>query len=103
MIITYERGQADKNIDAVYFTAHRWTSNKDTLVLDLLWREIQDNSELEFRELFWFLNDVYKNRKCKSRCDIHADINFDVETRAKQRYIEIITKGVFPKIMIWEK
>lgn len=93
MKITIESGQADWTIEGFDFTAHRWLKNKDTAIIDTLWKVIRDNSETNFSNLSSLLREAYQNKIVRSK----ADLNYD------ENRFEVIRKGVFPSIMIYKK
>lgn len=89
-IITYERGCADRMIFANDWEAGRWYKNNDTLVIHELWQFINTNRNLPFDKMYEMLKTLYKLKTVKSSADIQQHKN----------RIEILTKGVFPKIVI---
>lgn len=92
MIITYEKEAANKELKRDYFTAYRWYDIKDSLILDQLWKVIELNDS-NFNSLCSDIKQSYKNRTVKSRCDIYYTENT----------LEITTRGIFPKIIVYAK
>jgi len=92
MKITYEIGQPSKEIERDYFKAYSWATFKDSLIIHQLLSVIE-NSDDKFDNLCAAIKEAYKNRTVKSRCDI-----YQTEDR-----LEITTKGVFPKIVVYKK
>lgn len=100
MIITYNGGQADKEVLAEGFTALRWTKQTDSVILDMLWKFIKDNQDLSYPALVAGLKQVYKGNTTRGRLSFsEGQASIDGEDR---NYFEIIRRGVLPSVIIRE-
>lgn len=91
MIITYQSDPANLEIISLDWKAYRWWKDSDSQIIYKLWDEIKANPHLTYEELCEHLKTAYKEKTVKSSADMYGC----------ERYFEITTRGVLPKIIIY--
>lgn len=92
-VITYERGYPNTTYFGTDWEAYRWVNKKDTLILDQLWRFINNNRMIPYEQLCELLKTFYKTKTVKSYAELHKD----------GKRFEITNRGIMPKILIVNK
>lgn len=90
MIITYTSNPPDRIIKSLLWEARRYSKSNDTQIISLLWQTISNNREMSFLEIGEKLQKVYAEKFVRSKASIYVN----------DQEIEVLTKGVFPHILI---